>query len=200
MGEVCPVPYQKVFTAEEGNALHRRLPQFFQSRLSAFVFNFIDVLTHGRSDSEILLEIAPDQQAFRSLTRSWFLHSALYELLRSAARQGARVVLTTDHGSVHCLRPATVYARRDASQNLRYKFGNNIRAEDEKATFREVDLSTLGLPDLGTNVAALMAVEDYYFVYPTKLREYQSRYYGAFLHGGISLEELILPVATLIPR
>jgi CheY-like chemotaxis protein len=200
LGSVCPVQYHKVFTAEEGNAALRRLPQCFQSRLSAFVFNFIDVLTHGRSESEILLEIAPDPEAFRSLTRSWFLHSALYELLRQASRLGARVVLTTDHGSVHCLRPATVYARKDASQNLRYKFGNNIHAEEVETALREVDLATIGLPDMGTNVAALIAVEDYYFVYPTKLREYQSRYYGAFLHGGVSLEELILPVATLTPR
>ena len=110
------------------------------------------------------------------------------------------MVLTTDHGSVHCLRPATVYARKDASQNLRYKFGNNIHAENPQTALREVDLETVGLPDLGTNVAALIAVEDYYFVYPTKLREYQNRYYGAFLHGGVSLEELILPVATLTPR
>ncbi|HET6639367.1 MAG TPA: PglZ domain-containing protein, partial [Gemmatimonadota bacterium] len=119
---------------------------------------------------------------------------------RQAARHGVRIVLTTDHGSVHCLRPATVYARKDASQNLRYKFGNNIHAENPETALREVDLATIGLPDLGTNVAALIAVEDYYFVYPTKLREYQSRYYGAFLHGGVSLEELILPVATLTPR
>jgi hypothetical protein len=111
-----------------------------------------------------------------------------------------RVVLTTDHGSVHCLRPATVYARRDASQNLRYKFGNDIRAENEETAYRAIDMASIGLPDQGTNVAALMAVEDYYFVYPTKLREYQARYYGAFLHGGISLEELVLPVATLTPR
>ncbi|CAN5277241.1 response regulator [soil metagenome] len=200
LADACPVQYTKVFTADEGVAALKRLPQCFQSRLSAFVFNFIDVLTHGRSESEILLEIAPDPEAFRSLTRSWFLHSALFELLRQAARQGVRVVLTTDHGSVHCLRPATVYARRDASQNLRYKFGNNIRAEDDEAAFRVLDQAQIGLPDLGTNVAALMAVEDYYFVYPTKLREYQSRYYGAFLHGGISLEELVLPVATLTPR
>jgi hypothetical protein len=121
-------------------------------------------------------------------------------LLTQSARQGVRVVLTTDHGSVHCLRPATVYARRDASQNLRYKFGNNIRPEEPEAAFRVADPGSIGLPDMGFNVAALMAVEDYYFVYPTKLREYQSRYYGAFLHGGISLEELILPVATLTPR
>ncbi|MDX1660532.1 MAG: response regulator [Gemmatimonadota bacterium] len=200
LGEVGTVPYQKVFTAEEGSAALKSLPRALQSRLAAFVFNFIDVLTHGRSESEILLEIAPDPEAFRSLTRSWFLHSALYDLLREASRHGARVVLTTDHGSVHCLRPATVYARRDATQNLRYKFGNDIRAEDPETAFREVDLESLGLPHKGTNVAGLLAVEDYYFVYPTKLREYQSRYYGAFLHGGISLEELILPVVTLLPR
>jgi len=200
LGDATPVQYHKVFTAEEGTAVLRKLPQCFQSRVSAFVFNFIDVLTHGRSESEILLEIAPDPQAFRSLTRSWFLHSACFQLLREAALRGVRVVLTTDHGSVHCLRPATVFARKDASMNLRYKFGNNIRAEDEEAAFRVVELEEIGLPGLGTNVAAVLAVEDYYFVYPTKLREYQSRYYGAFLHGGISLEELILPVVTLTPR
>jgi len=199
-GDIGPVQYTKVFTATEGTAALKKLPQCFQSRLSAFVFNFVDVLTHGRSESEILLEIAPNQQAFRSLTRSWFLHSPLYDLLMQSARHGVRVVLTTDHGSVHCMRPATVYARRDASQNLRYKFGNNIRSEEPEAAFRVADPSSVGLPDMGFNVAALMAVEDYYFVYPTKLREYQSRYYGAFLHGGISLEELILPVATLTPR
>jgi DNA-binding response OmpR family regulator len=200
LAEACPVQYHKVFTAEEGMSALRKLPHCLQSRLSAFVFNFIDILTHGRSESEILLEIAPDPQAFRSLTRSWFLHSPLFQLLREASRHGVRVVLTTDHGSVHCLRPATVYARKDASQNLRYKFGMNIRAEVEGTAFRVLELDEIGLPDMGTNVAALMAVEDFYFVYPTKLREYQNRYYGAFLHGGISLEELILPVATLIPR
>ena len=200
LGDACPVQYHKVFTAEEGMSALRKLPHCLQSRLSAFVFNFIDILTHGRSESEILLEIAPDPQAFRSLTRSWFLHSPLFQLLREASRHGVRVVLTTDHGSVHCLRPATVYARKDASQNLRYKFGMNIRAEEEGTAFRVLELDQVGLPDLGTNVAALMAVEDYYFVYPTKLREYQNRYYGAFLHGSISLEELILPVATLTPR
>ncbi len=195
-----PVQYHKVFTAEEGAAALKRVPQALQSRLAAYVFNFIDVLTHGRSESEILLEIAPDPEAFRSLTRSWFLHSALRDLLREASRHGVRVVLTSDHGSVHCLRPSTVYARRDATQNLRYKFGNNIHAEDSATAFREVELESIGLPHMGTNVAGLMAVEDYYFVYPTKLREYQNRYYGAFLHGGISLEELILPVVTLTPR
>lgn len=200
LAAACPVQYHKVFTADEGAAALRKVPQALQSRLSAFVFNFIDVLTHGRSESEILLEIAPDPEAFRSLTRSWFLHSAIRDLLTEAARHGVRVVLTSDHGSVHCLRPSTVYARKDATQNLRYKFGNNIRAEDPDTAFRALDLEAVGLPPMGVNVAGLMAVEDYYFVYPTKLREYQNRYYGAFLHGGVSLEELILPVVTLIPR
>ncbi|MDX1623954.1 MAG: response regulator [Gemmatimonadota bacterium] len=200
LDSACPVPYRKVLTTDDRRSVLKALPRSLQRPLSAFVFSFVDVLTHGRSESEILLEIAPDPEAFRSLTRSWFLHSTVLELLRKAAEHGVRVVLTTDHGSVHCLRPATVFARMDATQNLRYKFGNNLRAEDPETAFRVVDQRKIGLPHKGTNVAALIAVEDYYFVYPTKLREYQSRYYGAFLHGGISLEELILPVVTLTPR
>ncbi len=171
----------------------------FRSGLSAVVINFIDLLTHGRSESEILMEIAPDDDAFRSLTRSWFLRSTLFELMEKARKAGVPVVLTSDHGSIHCKRPAVVYAKRDASTNLRYKYGENVRSEVE-SFFSVKDPEKIGLPRAGVNVNFLFAVEDYYFVYPTKLREYQSRYYGSFLHGGISPEEMILPLVTLIPR
>ncbi len=110
------------------------------------------------------------------------------------------MVLTSDHGSVHCTRPVTVFAKRDASTNLRYKFGDNINSEQEQNTFLVRDPLRARLPYLGMNVHYIFALEDYYFVYPTKLREYQSRYYGSFLHGGISPEEMILPVAVLTPR
>jgi CheY-like chemotaxis protein len=191
--------YQKVFTAEEGAQVEKRLPNLLQGAFSVLVFNFIDILTHGRSESEILREIAPDAEAFRSLTRSWFLHSSLRGVLEGAARLGATVVLTSDHGSVHCRRPATVYAKRDATENLRFKFGDGVRTDDPTALLLK-DGADAGLPDLGPNVNYLFATEDAYLVYPTKLREYQSRYYGSFLHGGISLEELVLPIATLTPR
>jgi hypothetical protein len=146
-----------------------------------------------------LKEIAPDQEAFRSLTRSWFLHSSLRSVLEGAARLGVTVVLTSDHGSVHCRRPATVYAKRDATENLRFKFGDNVRSDEPSALLVKSG-ADVGLPDMGPTTHYLFATEDFYFVYPTKLREYQSRYYGSFLHGGISLEEIVMPIATLTPR
>jgi CheY-like chemotaxis protein len=194
-----PVKMEKIFTAEEGADLLKRVQGLFHSRLSSVVVNFIDLLTHGRSESNILMEIAPDEDAFRSLTRSWFQRSAILQLMEAAGRAGVPIVLTSDHGSVHCKRPATVYAKRDASTNLRYKFGENIRSE--RGIFYSVkEPLKIGLPRIGINVNYLFAVEDYYFVYPTKLREYQGRYYGSFLHGGISPEEMILPLVRLIPR
>jgi DNA-binding response OmpR family regulator len=194
-----PINYQKVFTAEEGTLVERKLPNLLQGPFTVLVFNFIDILTHGRSESDILKEIAPDQEAFRSLTRSWFLHSSLLAVLQEAARLRVTVVLTSDHGSVHCRRPATVYAKRDATENLRFKFGDNVRSE-EPSTLLVKNGATIGLPDMGGNAHYLFATEDFYFVYPTKLREYQSRYYGSFLHGGVSLEELVLPLVKLTPR
>ena len=111
-----------------------------------------------------------------------------------------RVVLTTDHGSIHCHTPATVFAKRDATSNLRFKFGEDLRAEDANAALAVDDPERYGLPRRPLGVRALFAVGDRFFVYPTKLREYQARYRGAFLHGGVSPEELVLPVALLTPR
>ncbi|RLB13871.1 MAG: PglZ domain-containing protein [Deltaproteobacteria bacterium] len=194
-----PLRYEKVFTKGEGQRLVKKIPSLVQGGLTALVINFIDILTHGRSESAILLEIAPDEQAYRDLILSWFRHSSLYGVLQEAARRKVPVVLTSDHGSVHCTKPVTVYAKRDASTNLRYKFGDNINSEEE-ITFLVKDPRQAKLPYLGMNVHYIFAIEDYYFVYPTKLREYQSRYYGNFLHGGISPEEMILPVAIMIPK
>ncbi|MEA1997031.1 MAG: bifunctional response regulator/alkaline phosphatase family protein [Gemmatimonadota bacterium] len=191
--------YEKVFTKEEGQRLVKKIPSLLQEGVTALVFNFIDILTHGRSESEILLEIAPNEQAYRDLILNWFRYSSLYGVLQEAARQGVPVVLTSDHGSVHCTRPLTVYAKRDASTNLRYKFGDNINSEKQLA-FLVRDPQKAKLPNMGMNVHYIFATEDYYFVYPTKLREYQSRYYGSFLHGGISPEEMILPVAVMTPK
>src|SRR5947209_337881 len=118
----------------------------------------------------------------------------------SAERRGGTVLLTTDHGSIHCETPATVYAKRDATANLRYKFGEDLRSEDPEAALSVEDLKSYGLPGMGLGVRLLLAAGDRFFVYPTKLREYQARYRGSFLHGGVTPEEMILPVALLTPR
>jgi hypothetical protein len=164
------------------------------------VFNFIDLLTHGRSESAILYEVARDAATLRALTRTWFERSPLRASLQEAERRGVPVLLTTDHGSIHCETPATVFAKRDATANLRFKFGEDLRSEDPEAAIAVEDLKAWGLPAHALGVRLLLATGDRFFVYPTKLREYQARYRGSFLHGGVTPEEMILPVALLTPR
>ena len=168
--------------------------------MTALVFNFIDQLTHGRTENSTLFEVARDTPALRSLTRTWFERSPLWDALREAERRSVPVLLTTDHGSIHCHTPATIYAKRDATANLRYKFGEDLRTQDRDAALVVENLPSFGLPSKGPNVRLLLATGDRFFVYPTKLREYQARYRGAFLHGGVTPEEVILPIALLTPR
>ncbi len=196
-----PVPYEKISTAHDSEDVERRIGRVIvPDGVSAFVFNFVDLLTHGRSESTILYEVARDEIALRALTRQWFERSALLTVLREAARRKLPVLVTSDHGSIHCRTPATVFAKRDASANLRYKFGEDLRAERPDQALLFTREEALKLPRRGLGANTLLAVGDSFFVYPTKLREYQSRYRGAFLHGGVTPEEVILPVALLTPR
>ncbi len=201
-GREVPVHYEKVFSEKEGERIRAKVNSAVARRggVIALVFNFMDLLIHSRSESPVFMEMARDEISLRDLTRSWFERSMLFQLLKEMAEKGLRIVLTTDHGSIHCNRPTTVFARRDATSNLRYKFGQELRAEDASTVVSTSDPTELRLPAsrMGTNY--VLAVEDFFLVYPTKLREYQNRYRGAFLHGGVSPEEMIVPVATLRPR
>jgi DNA-binding response OmpR family regulator len=200
-GGAVPVRYEKLATAGDGEAMLRKLPQYLaQPGVTALVFNFVDQLTHGRSEHAILQEVAKDAAAMRSLTRTWFEESSLMGALKEAERRKVPVLLTTDHGSIHCHTPATVFAKRDATANLRYKFGEDVRAESKEAAILVEDPVAWGLPRMRLGVRLLIATGDRFFVYPTKLREYQARYRGSFLHGGVTPEEMILPVALLTPR
>src|SRR5438309_2298936 len=153
VGKPVPVRYEKLFSSGESSELQRRLPAHLaQDGVTALVFNFIDQLTHGRSESAILYEVARDEAALRGLTRTWFERSPVLAALQEAERRGVTVLLTSDHGSIHCERPATVFAKRDATANLRYKFGEDLRAEDPEAAIAVQDLKTWGLPAMGLGV------------------------------------------------
>jgi CheY-like chemotaxis protein len=200
-GRDIPVHYEKIFSDDGADELIARVRNALRgSGVVSLVFNFVDLLTHGRSESSLLMEVARDEPALRALSRQWFQRSAALRILRDAAASGVTVILTSDHGSILCERPVTVFARRDATSNLRYKFGQDLRAEQPGAVLAVNDESALRFPAgrLATNY--LVALEDYFFVYPTKLREYQARYRGSFLHGGATPEEMVLPVAVLKPR
>ena len=202
-GRDVPVHYEKVFTDSDSDDVVARVRNALggSDGVVAVVYNFVDLLTHGRSESAILMEVARDVPALRALTRQWFERSSAFRVLREAALRGAPAIFTTDHGSIHCERPLTIYARRDATNNLRYKFGHDLRVDEQDKVLALRDERKLRFPRakrMATNY--MLALEDCFFVYPTKLREYQARYRGSFLHGGVSPEEMILPVAVLRPR
>ena len=189
----------KIYTVMEGNNLRKRIGTLGEIKFLGFVFNFLDMLAHGRAESEILQELAPDEEALRGLLYTWFQHSVLFEVLRVLARQGTIVVVTTDHGAVMARRSSTVLGNRDTSTSVRYKIGDNLVC-DEKEAFHIKDPEKLMLPKGNLLTHYIMAKENYYFVYPTNFHKYERQYRGSFQHGGISLEEMVLPVATLVPR
>lgn len=192
--------YIKIFDTEFGQKIERDIHQFKNTQLTAIVINAVDMIAHSRSDYAILKEIAPDESAYRSLTRSWFQHSSLYGMLKTLSQnKDLRVVVTTDHGSIRCMRGVKVIGDRDTSTNLRYKFGKNVKAEQRHA----IQISKpeeFRLPSTGITVNNIIAKEDYYFVYPTDYHHYINRYRDSFQHGGVSMEEMIVPYIELTPR
>jgi len=189
--------YVKILDAESGRHFEGNILSYAQSRLTAVVVNFIDMLAHGRSDSPLLKEIAPDEAAYRSLTRSWFQHSSLFGMLKTLAGQkNVKVIITTDHGSVRCMRGSKVIGDRETSSNLRYKFGRNLKVDVKQAVFVKSPLD-YKLPRGRVTTNYVMAKEDYYFVYPTDYHKYLNQYRDSFQHGGISMEEMILPIVKL---
>ncbi len=191
--------YYKVFDARDSDDLRKHVGSLDGVRLVAAVYNFLDIMAHGRSQSAILKELAPDVAAFRSLMRSWFEHSTLYEVLKMLARRNVTVFITTDHGSTCCTRATTVKGNRDTSSNVRYKYGDNLGV-DERAVFLIKDPESCMLPRQSTIENYAVTTENDYLVYPTNFHEYERLYRGSFQHGGISLEELIIPFAVLRPR
>ncbi|MCL4550772.1 MAG: response regulator [Bacteroidetes bacterium] len=192
--------YVKIIDPEVGRSFEQNVLSHKKTHLMAVVVNFLDMIAHGRSDSDILKEIAPDEPAYRSLTNSWFQHSSLLNTFRAIATiPRAKIVLTTDHGSIRTLRGAKVLGDREASPNLRFKFGRNLKVDDKHAVFVK-NPADFKLPKRGLTISYIISKEDYYFVYPTDYHKYLSHYKDSFQHGGISMEEMILPVVTMESR
>ncbi|MDR0927175.1 MAG: PglZ domain-containing protein [Ignavibacteria bacterium] len=187
----------KIFDTEFGKKVEREFDKYMKNQLTAIVVNAVDMIAHSRSDHAILKEIAPDESAYRSLTKSWFTYSSLYNMLKIIATQkDAKVIITTDHGSIRCLRGVKVLGDKETSTNLRYKFGKNVNSAP-KSSLQLENLADFKLPKAGLSVNNLIAKEDYYFVYPTDFHHYMTKFRDSFQHGGISLEEMMIPVIEL---
>jgi hypothetical protein len=194
-----PPRYFKVFDALGGEEYRKRVASYDRVSLAALVVNFLDILTHERSQSEVLQQISPDEKGFRSLLWSWFCNSDLYEILKIIATKGAVVVITTDHGSILCNRASKAFGSRETTTSLRFKVGDAVGCTPDEA-IKVTRPEDLQLPNDAPRKTYILAKEDYYFVYPTQFHEYRRQLRGGFQHGGISMEELILPCVTLRPR
>lgn len=192
--------YIKIIDPEVGRNFEQNIHSYQNTHLTAVVVNFLDMIAHGRSDSDILKEIAPDESAYRSLTDSWFKHSSLLNIFITLSKmKNIKIVITTDHGSIRSLRGAKVLGDREASTNLRFKYGRNLKVEDKHAVYVK-NSNDFKLPRRGVTINYIFAKEDYYFVYPTDYHKFLTHYKDTFQHGGISLEEMILPIITMEPK
>ena len=191
--------YYKVSDARDTDLLHRNLGSLGDTRLVAGVYNFLDIMAHGRSQNRILKELAPDEAAFRTLMRSWFEHSNLFDVMKNLARRDCTVILTTDHGSKLCKRAAQIRGNRDTSSNVRYKFGDNLGVDEERVMLMK-NPEDYRLPAQTTIENYAITSDNYYLVYPTNFHEYERLYRDSFQHGGISLEEMICPFVVMRPR
>lgn len=188
--------YIKILDMEEGRNVERNVTSYFNIPFVSMVINFIDILAHSRSDLAVLKEIAPDESAFRSLTRSWFEHSWLLQIIMALAENDCTIILTSDHGSIRALRGSKVIGDKETSSNLRYKYGRSLKCNLKHAIYIK-NPGEYKLPMRGINTTYIIAREDYYFVYPTNYYKYLQHYKDSFQHGGASLEEMILPVVIM---
>ncbi|MBN2355032.1 response regulator [candidate division KSB1 bacterium] len=188
--------YAKILDMQEHRSIARKIQEFADVPLSAIVLNFVDILAHTRSSSDLIKEMIPNEAAYRSMTKSWFEHSHIFQALRQLADSGHTVIITSDHGSIRGLRGAKVIGDRETSTSLRYKYGRNIKADAKHAMVIR-DPKRFKLPARGMNTNYLIAKEDFYFVYPTNYHYYLNYYADSLQHGGISMEEMILPIITL---
>ncbi len=188
--------YLKITTTSKGKSLIDNIQNYLKNDLTVIVYNFIDMLSHARTEMEVLKELASDEIAYRSLTKSWFLHSPLWQILQKIAEQPVQLIITTDHGTIRVQNPSKVVADRETTTNLRYKVGKNLQY-DKKDVLEIKDPSSVGLPRPNLSSTFIFAREKNYFLYPNNYGQFMNYYKNTFQHGGISLEEMICPIVRL---
>jgi len=194
-----PISYHKITQLQHSQQLIKNLQNHTHEGLTAVVYNFVDMISHAKTEMEVIKELAPDNKAYRSITLSWYRNSPLKELLKKAASLGFKVLLTTDHGTINVGHPSTVMGDRETSLNLRYKTGKSL-TYDPKDVLECKDPKDFHLPAVSINSPYIFAEEDYYFVYKNNYNHFVNFFKNTFQHGGVSMEEMIIPFVVLSPR
>ncbi|GIV38662.1 MAG: two-component system response regulator [Thermonema sp.] len=192
--------YHKILTNAQGRTVNEQFAQLKNNHLNAIVYNFVDMLSHARTDVEMIRELAPDEAAYRALTHTWFIHSPLFDLLKKIAEHKLPCIITTDHGTIRVRRPFRIVGDREVNTNLRYKHGKNLSFKDDGKVLEARKPERFHLPKQHVSTSYVFATEDYFFVYPNNYNYYVNFFKDTFQHGGISLEEMIVPFVYLEPK
>jgi hypothetical protein len=193
------VSYTKVVNNQAGLDLLHNVHNLLTNDLSVIVYNFVDMLSHARTEMEVLKELAGDEVSYRSITASWFEHSHLHQALKRIADKNIKLILATDHGSIRVKTPVKVIGDKQTTTNLRYKHGRNLNY-DPKEVLAFRDPKEAGLPTPTVNSSYIFAGEDVFLCYPNNYNHYVNYYRNTFQHGGVSLEEMIVPVVQMVTK
>ena len=191
--------YHKITNLKNGKLLAKSLNNHKDEKLTAIVYNFVDMISHAKSEMEIIKELASDNKAYRSLTASWFKNSPLFEILSEARKLDFQLIITTDHGTINVIQPIEVVGDKESSVNLRYKTGRSLTFPSKKV-FAIDKPEKIQLPKINLNSTYIFALDYNYFVYPKNYHHFATLFNNSYQHGGISMEEIIIPFVVLQPK
>jgi hypothetical protein len=198
-GKDVKFSYHKILNLNAGKRLAENMSNLMTNELNVIVYNFVDMLSHARTEMEMIRELAEDEPAYRSLMRSWFEHSSLFEIIRFIAQKKSEIILTTDHGSVYVKDPVKILGDRNVNTNLRYKYGKSLKY-NSKEVFEVRNPEDVFLPRINVSTAYVFARAGDFFAYPNNYNHYVNYYRNTFQHGGISMYEMMVPVIHLKPK
>ncbi|WP_445716768.1 T9SS response regulator signal transducer PorX [Flavobacterium sp.] len=191
--------YYKITNFASGKKLADNFKSLKNNDLTTIVYNFVDMLSHAKTEMDVVKELASNDKAYRSLTASWFKNSPLLDMIQQAQQLGFKLIITTDHGTINCKNPSKVIGDKNTSLNLRYKTGRSLTYED-KDVYAVKDPKKIGLPTLNMTSSFIFAKNDLFLAYVNNYNHYVSYYRNTYQHGGISLEEMVIPFLVLEPR